>query len=156
MDIVTASFPVDQQNVAFCVVLIQLFKTFEFQWNLNYSCHGRRSFNRGLQFTLFFFIKSDHSGLHWDKSWQFYTTCLNIYFCWDSVGMDILDLESVGMDPNCRAAKTKQKSWCQISSPLRLGIYHLVIWQSSTYFFFEALHLVIKQYQELILVCQRY
>ena len=25
------------------------------------------------------------------------------YFCWDSVGMDILDLESVGMDPNCRA-----------------------------------------------------
>ena len=47
-------------------------------------------------------------------------------------------------------AKTKQKSWCQISSPL-----HLVIWQSSAYFFFEALHLVIKQYQELIRVCQR-
>ena len=35
-------------------------------------------------------------------------------------------------------AKTKQKSWCQISSPLRLGIYHLVIWwtnKSSTYIY---------------------
>ena len=49
-----------------------------------------------------FFVFENHEKF-WKSSEAVLHYMSQYYFCWDSVGMDILDLESVGMDPNCRA-----------------------------------------------------